>query len=209
MNIFFQKTSFLPNLKLQNLTRYSSPPAPVSASTVLPHPISISVFSHCSSISPQEPPFLKNTHRHPHLRLMLHSHPSQPAAPCRVKWSVLVSGESCAQFSSAQLSWAASVINLVCDYCQSLTPPPRTSALMGTMSPGTVSRGGRDEGAEEGWKLRRGKGRELLLIGEKNKGSRDWERIERIEEEEGEQEGRENHQMKEKASHILHFHYLY
>lgn len=37
------------------------------------------------------------------------------------------------QLSAAQLSWAASVINLLCDYCQSETPPPRRSALMGTI----------------------------------------------------------------------------
>lgn len=52
--------------------------------------------------------------------------------------------------SSAQLCWAASVINLVCDYCQSQTPPPRTSALMGTMSPGAASQGGRDKTANGG-----------------------------------------------------------
>lgn len=69
--------------------------------------------------------------------------------PRWVKWSVPASGES-RVLSSAQLSWAASVLNLLCDYCQSETPPPRRSALMGTMSPGTASHGGWDERAKEG-----------------------------------------------------------
>lgn len=44
-----------------------------------------------------------------------------------------VRGVACVPFGSAQLSWAASIINLLCDYCQSETPPPRRSALMGTI----------------------------------------------------------------------------
>lgn len=56
--------------------------------------------------------------------------------------------------SSALLSWAASVINLLCDYCQSQTPLPRTSVLMGTVSPGTAIHRERNEKAKEGLKLR-------------------------------------------------------
>lgn len=59
--------------------------------------------------------------------------PSRPAAPCRVKWTMPVSEEPrvprLAQPGSAQLS----VLNLLCDYCQSETPPPRRSAMMGTI----------------------------------------------------------------------------
>lgn len=84
--------------------------------------------------------------------------------------------------SSAQLSWAASVINLLCDYCQSETPPPRRSALMGTMSPGTASHGGWDERAKEGIEtgVRKGRveGRSILSVGESNRdqGRKDRER---------------------------------
>ncbi|MED6261087.1 hypothetical protein ATANTOWER_000666, partial [Ataeniobius toweri] len=83
----------------------------------------VCVRRHRSNISPPPPKYKphptpprhpptpinhrKHTHRHPHICLMLHSHPSQPAAPCQVKWSVLASGESCV-LSSALLSWAAS-----------------------------------------------------------------------------------------------------
>lgn len=81
--------------------------------------------------------------------LMLHPCPSDPAAPRWVKWSVPAPGES-RVLSSAQLCWAASVPNLLCDYCQSETPPPRRSALMGTVSPGTASHRGRDEPAKVG-----------------------------------------------------------
>lgn len=59
--------------------------------------------------------------------------PSRPAAPCQVKWTMPVSEEPrvprLAQPGSAQLS----VLNLLCDYCQSETPPPRRSAMMGTI----------------------------------------------------------------------------
>lgn len=111
------------------------------------------------------------THWHPHPCLMLHPCPSQPAAPHWVKWSVLVSGES-RVLSWAQLSWAASVINLLCDYCQSETPPPRRSALMGTMSLGTASHRRWDERAKGGWTVgiemgvrkAHGEGREILLV---------------------------------------------
>lgn len=82
--------------------------------------------------------------------------------------------------NSAQLSWAACVINLVCDYCQSQTPPRRTCALMGTMSPGTrpAMEGGRDERAKDGQKLRREKSTEReekkkTLVGEMKEGNRD------------------------------------
>lgn len=75
--------------------------------------------------------------------------------------------------SSAQLSWAASVINLLCDYCQSETPPPRRSALMGTMSPGTASHGEWDERAKNGIEIEVREGREILSVGEMEKSNRD------------------------------------
>lgn len=67
--------------------------------------------------------------------------------------------------SSAQLSWAASVINLLCDYCQSETPPPRRSALMGTMSPGTASHGGWDERSRGEKKKKRMRRRKRNTVG--------------------------------------------
>lgn len=159
--------NILPKLKSPEPYSSPSPAAPVSAPAILPHPISISVSSHCSITSPWYPPSQK-THWRPHSCLMLHPCPSQPAAPCWVKWSVLASGET-RVLSSAQLSWAASVINLLCDYCQSETPPPRRSALMGTMSPGTASHGGWNgrakEGIETGVRKGRGEGRSILLVG--------------------------------------------
>lgn len=114
---------------------------------------------HHQPTSPQSS-LIPKTHWHPHLCLMLHSHRSQPSAPCQVKWTVLASGES-RVLNSAQLSWAASVINLVCDYCRSQAPPRRKCALMGTMSPGTgpaVARGMREQ--KERLKLRREKSTE-------------------------------------------------
>lgn len=110
---------------------------PCSTSFSSSHPSSSHFHIRLQSLLHHQPmvPPIPKSHWRPHSCLMLHPCPSQPAAPCWVKWSVLVSGET-RVLSSAQLSWAASVINLLCDYCQSETPPPRRSALMGTMSPG-------------------------------------------------------------------------
>lgn len=63
------------------------------------------LLHHQPCIPPPHP--ISKIHWHPHPCLMLHLCPSQPAAPCRVKWTVPVSGESralrSAQRSSAQL----------------------------------------------------------------------------------------------------------
>lgn len=75
-----------------------------------------------------------------------------------------MSGESRAlapvQLGSALLSWAASVINLLCDYCQSETPLPRRSALMGTICHrAQPAMEGAGWGVREEWWRWRGEGR--------------------------------------------------
>lgn len=54
-HIFKKHPTFFPNPNVQNLTPFSSPPATVSASAVLPHYISISITSYCSITSPPAP----------------------------------------------------------------------------------------------------------------------------------------------------------
>lgn len=89
---------------------------------------------------------------------MLHLCPSQPAAPCRVKWTVPVSGESralrSARLSSAQLGCQRYKLTMwLLSERDSSTQEVCTDGYY--MSPGTASHGGRDEGAKErkktGW----------------------------------------------------------
>lgn len=134
MSSCFKKKKSL-NLKVHNFTPSSSPAAPVSVPPILSHPIYISVPSHCSITSPEHtPPSQKSTGIPIPVSCFIYAPASlQPPAElnglCRCQGSRVRS----VQLGSALLSWAASVINLLCDYCQSETPPPRRSALMGTI----------------------------------------------------------------------------
>lgn len=120
----------------QTASRWSAGYHPYSASLSPPAPVLI-LFARPFPASPPSPaltptpPQLRKIHPHPPPSLFRSS--AGPAAPCWVKWTMPVSQEPrvprLAQPGSAQLS----VLNLLCDYCQSETPPPRRSAMMGTI----------------------------------------------------------------------------
>lgn len=117
---------------LSPLLRLFIPSSTGFISNPLPHPLCMSISSLSSFPSPESHSSLpRKIHCHPPSIPV--SCPSRPAAPCRVKWTMPVSEEPrvprLAQPGSAQLS----VLNLLCDYCQSETPPPRRSAMMGTI----------------------------------------------------------------------------
>lgn len=109
----------------------SSPPAPVSV------PVLFLILFACPFPASAPSPAPNPAPPHP---WKIHCHPpipdsclSRPAAPCRVKWTVPVSEERHAPRSAQPGSAQLSVLNLLCDYCQSETPPPRRSVMMGTI----------------------------------------------------------------------------
>lgn len=108
------------------------------------------LLHHQPCIPPPHP--ISKIHWHPHPCLMLHLCPSQPAAPCRVKWTVPVSGESralrSAQRSSAQLGCQRYKLTMwLLSERDSSTQEVCTDGYY--MSLGTASHGGWDEGAKE------------------------------------------------------------
>lgn len=112
-------------LFISSSTSFSSSPRP--------HPLCPSVSSLSSFTSPDShsSPTQKNPLSPPPPSLFRSS--AGPVDPCWVKWTMPVSQEPrvprLAQPGSAQLS----VLNLLCDYCQSETPPPGRSVMMGTI----------------------------------------------------------------------------
>lgn len=137
----------------------------------LPHPLCMSI----SSLFPTP---------HPPPEKKIHWHPPPPSltrarAPCWVKWTVPMLEELCAARSAQPGSAQLGVLNLLCDYCRSESPPPGRSAMMGTIwHRAQPAMEFWNKGAKEKYKPRARKGhrgrKEILLMwrdwGRKNRG---------------------------------------